>query len=69
MTLLIAKKCKNFTAFFLTWIFMFICVTRKLKTTHSHLMPPLQHLYNRLAHPVDYSIYAWEWIYTMASPC
>jgi len=37
--------------------------TSELKTTHSHWMSlsSHHHLYNRLAHPADYSIFSWEW--------
>ena len=35
---------------------------RKLKVAGGHLMSPKQRLYNGLARPVDYSIFAREWI-------
>jgi len=41
-------------------------ITREVKITHSHLMPLQQHLYNGLAHPVDHSIFVWEWTYLPA---
>jgi len=37
------------------------CRTKELKTASSHLIPQQQHLYNGLARPADYSIFAREW--------
>jgi len=39
-------------------------------TAGSHLMPPEQHLYNGLARPTDYPIFAREWTSRLpANPC
>jgi len=32
-------------------------IIRQLNSAHGHLMPQQQHLYNRLAHPADYSTF------------
>ena len=38
-----------------------ISLTRQLNIAHGQLTPPQHHLYNGLARPVDFSIFAMEW--------